>query len=53
APLARLESRIALQTLFTRFPKLTLAVPSTAIEYALQISTVGPERLPVRLNPGS
>ncbi|MEU4836904.1 cytochrome P450 family protein [Nocardia testacea] len=53
APLARLESRIALQTLFTRFPKLTLAVPSTAIEYAVQISTVGPEKLPVRLNPGS
>ncbi|WP_327150182.1 cytochrome P450 family protein [Nocardia sp. NBC_01329] len=51
APLARLESRIALQTLFTRYPKLTLAVPASAVEYTVQISTVGPERLPVRLKP--
>ncbi|MGW1742594.1 cytochrome P450 family protein [Nocardia sp. NPDC001965] len=53
APLARLESKIALQTLFTRFPKLILAVPSTEIEYAVQTSTAGPVEVPVRLNSAS
>lgn len=53
APLARLESRIALQTLFTRYPELTLAVPATEVAYTVQISTVGPEQLPVRLKPAS
>lgn len=53
APLARLESRIALRTLFTRYPELNLAVPATEVEYTVQISTVGPEALPVRLKPAS
>ncbi|MEV3963419.1 cytochrome P450 [Nocardia sp. NPDC050193] len=53
APLARLESRIALRTLFTRYPELNVAVPVSEVEYTVQISTVGPEALPVRLKPAS
>ncbi|MEU4432121.1 cytochrome P450 [Nocardia rhamnosiphila] len=53
APLARLESRIALRTLFTRYPDLALAVPPGEVEYTVQISTVGPEALPVRPKPAS
>ncbi|MEU4314376.1 cytochrome P450 [Nocardia sp. NPDC024068] len=53
APLARLEARIALQTLFTRYPDLDLAIPATDIDYLVQIATVGPASLPVRLKPGS
>lgn len=53
APLARLESRIALRTLFTRYPDLALAVPPAEVEYTVQISTVGPEALPVRLKPAA
>ncbi|MEU1982143.1 cytochrome P450 [Nocardia sp. NPDC019395] len=53
APLARLESRIALSTLFTRYPDLTLAVDAKDIEYTVQIPTVGPVTLPVRLGPAS
>jgi cytochrome P450 len=49
APLARLESRIALSALFNRYPDLTLAVDPADIEYFPQISTVGPVQLPVRL----
>ncbi|WP_328387269.1 cytochrome P450 family protein [Nocardia sp. NBC_00416] len=51
APLARLESRIALSTLFSRYPDLALAVPPAEVEYTVQISTVGPVALPVRLKP--
>ncbi|MFQ6395704.1 cytochrome P450 family protein [Nocardia sp. KC 131] len=51
APLARLESRIALSALFNRYPDLTLAVDPADIEYFTQISTVGPVQLPVRLKP--
>ncbi|NUS93625.1 MAG: cytochrome P450 [Nocardia sp.] len=51
APLARSESRIALSTLFSRYPDLALAVPIPEIEYTVQISTVGPVALPVRLKP--
>ncbi|MEU4344617.1 cytochrome P450 [Nocardia sp. NPDC023852] len=50
APLARLESRIALSMLFNRFPRLSLACDPTDIEYAPQISTNGPLALPVRLD---
>lgn len=53
APLARLESRIALATLFTRYPELTLAVDAEDIEYTVQISTVGPVALPVQLGPAA
>ncbi|MFE3444827.1 cytochrome P450 [Nocardia sp. NPDC059180] len=51
APLARLESRIALSALFRRYPDLTLAIDPAHIEYISQISTVGPLALPVRLIP--
>ncbi|MFQ6328269.1 cytochrome P450 family protein [Nocardia sp. CWNU-33] len=50
APLARLESRIALSMLFNRFPRLSLAGDPADIEYAPQISTNGPLTLPVRLD---
>ncbi|MGO4618095.1 cytochrome P450 [Nocardia sp. 2YAB30] len=50
APLARLESRIALSMLFNRFPRLSLACDPADIEYAPQISTNGPLVLPVRLD---
>lgn len=53
APLARLESRIALATLFTRYPALDLAVEPKDIEYTMQISTVGPVALPVRPGPAA
>ncbi|RDI54252.1 cytochrome P450 family protein [Nocardia mexicana] len=49
APLARLESRIALSMLFNRFPHLELACDPADISYATQISTTGPLELPVRL----
>ena len=51
APLARLESAIALSTLFGRFPKLELACPASELPYGPQIITAGPQRLPVRLRP--
>ncbi|WP_228003111.1 cytochrome P450 family protein [Nocardia australiensis] len=50
APLARLESRIALSALFNRFPRLTLAIDPADIQYTPQISTIGPIQLPVRLD---
>lgn len=53
APLARLESRIALATLFGRYPDLALTVDPGDIEYTLQISTFGPVALPVRLKPNA
>ncbi|MBB5918579.1 cytochrome P450 [Nocardia transvalensis] len=49
APLARLESRIALSMLFNRFPRLTLARDPADLGYANQISTTGPLAVPVRL----
>ncbi len=51
APLARLESAIALSTLFGRFPKLELACAASELSYGPQIITAGPQRLPVRLRP--
>ncbi|WP_280383235.1 cytochrome P450 family protein [Nocardia wallacei] len=51
APLARLESRIALSALFTHFPRLELARDPADLPYAMQISTTGPLALPVRLEP--
>ncbi|MFE9682188.1 cytochrome P450 [Streptomyces sp. NPDC006285] len=51
APLARMESAIALERLFTRFPELDLAVPET--DLARHSSFVGNSvrTLPVRLSP--
>ncbi|SPL96436.1 putative cytochrome P450 hydroxylase [[Actinomadura] parvosata subsp. kistnae] len=49
APLARLESRIALRTLFTRFPGLRLSVDADDIPYTSSLITEGPTELPVVL----
>jgi 2-hydroxy-5-methyl-1-naphthoate 7-hydroxylase len=51
APLARLESRIALEALFGRFPELSLATDSDAIQYNPSAITHGPLSLPVDLGP--
>ncbi|MGO4617944.1 cytochrome P450 [Nocardia sp. 2YAB30] len=51
APLARLELRIALSTLFSRFPQLSLACDPAQLPYPPQIMTSGPLCLPVHLEP--
>jgi cytochrome P450 len=51
APLARLEARIALSALFTRFPELRLAVDADEIDYTPSIFTEGPLSLPVITGP--
>ena len=48
APLARLEGRIALTTLFRRFPDLRLTEPPESLRWRLGASR-GPEQLPVSL----
>ncbi|MFJ1460784.1 cytochrome P450 [Nocardia sp. N2S4-5] len=50
APLARLESRIALSMLFNRFPRLALACDPADLAYVPQISTTGPVELPIVLD---
>ncbi|MEW9553252.1 cytochrome P450 [Nonomuraea sp. NPDC050783] len=50
APLARLEARIALSALFTRFPRLRLAVPEPELVHTPSIITEGPRVLPVLLS---
>jgi cytochrome P450 len=49
APLARLECRIALSSLFARFPGLRLAVAEDELPYTSSIITEGPMALPVHL----
>ncbi|SDI86548.1 cytochrome P450 family protein [Nonomuraea jiangxiensis] len=49
APLARLEMRIALSSLFGRFPDLRLAIKPEEIVYTNSIITEGPVELPVVL----
>ncbi|MCK2213270.1 cytochrome P450 [Actinomadura sp. ATCC 31491] len=51
APLARLEARVALSSLFARFPRLRLAVPPGEIRYTSSLITEGPVALPVVLDP--
>ncbi len=51
APLARLESRIALSALFTRYPRLSLACDPGDVPFGPQFLTVGPLSVPVRLVP--
>ncbi|MFI7636712.1 cytochrome P450 [Nonomuraea sp. NPDC049400] len=51
APLARLEARIALSSLFGRFPGLRLAVAEDEIVYSSSLITEGPVALPVALGP--
>jgi cytochrome P450 PksS len=47
--LARLEGRSALQSLFTRFPNIELAIPREQVRYKKTQSLRGLESLPVRL----
>ncbi|HUR07083.1 MAG TPA: cytochrome P450 [Nonomuraea sp.] len=49
APLARLEARIALSSLFGRFPQLRLAVGEGRLVYSASLITEGPVELPVVL----
>ena len=47
APLARLEGKIALTTLFGRFPDLRLAEPAEPVRWRKGLAFRGPERLMV------
>lgn len=49
APLARLEGRIALTTLFRRFPELRLAEPAQPVRWRRGMAFRGPDRLPLAL----
>lgn len=49
APLARLEGRVALQTLVQRFPRLRLAVPPQALRWRPSPNVRGLHSLPVHL----
>ncbi|GAA3469753.1 cytochrome P450 [Nonomuraea roseola] len=49
APLARLESRLALASLYRRLPELSLAIDPDDIPYSPSFFTVGPMSLPVNL----
>ena len=48
APLARLEGQIGLQTLFTKFPELQLAIPAQQLEWRSGVLFRGLKQLPVR-----
>jgi cytochrome P450 len=50
APLARLEGRIALTSLFRRFPGLTLAQPVESLRWKESLAARGVEALPVRVS---
>jgi cytochrome P450 len=50
APLARLEGRIALGTLLTRFPQLRLAVPAEQLTWRPSVLINGLDTLPVILH---
>jgi cytochrome P450 len=52
APLARLESRLALASLYRRLPDLSLAIDPDDIPYSPSFFTIGPLSLPVRLRGG-
>lgn len=49
APLARLEGEVAFRALLTRFPSLSLAVPSSSLRWRPSSLIHGLETLPVRL----
>jgi cytochrome P450 len=51
APLARLETRIAVGSLLARFPDLRLAVPAEDLRWRPSVLMHGLAALPVRLNP--
>jgi cytochrome P450 len=48
ATLARVETQIALQRLFTRFPNIRLAVPRSQVRYSRRPGTRGLVALPVK-----
>ncbi|MET0402274.1 MAG: cytochrome P450 [Cystobacter sp.] len=50
APLARLEGRIAIQTLVNRFPRLRLSRPVESLKWRKGILMRGPKQLPVSLS---
>lgn len=49
APLARMEARIALPALFSRFPEMTIAVPPQQLKPSLGFVFYAHQALPVRL----
>lgn len=49
AKLARVETALALQRLFTRFPALRLAVPRNRVRFSARVGTRGLVALPVKL----
>jgi cytochrome P450 len=49
AKLARVETAIALEHLFTRFPRLELAIPRSELRFSSRPGTRGLVALPVRL----
>lgn len=49
APLARLESRLALSTLYRRLPDLSLRIDPKDVPYSPSFFTVGPLSLPIDL----
>lgn len=53
APLARLESRLALETLYRRLPDLTLAIDPADIPYSPSFFTIGPLSIPINLGTTS
>lgn len=53
APLARLESRLALETLYRRLPDLTLAIDPADILYSPSFFTIGPLSIPINLGTTS
>ena len=49
AQLARIEAQVAIEKVFSRFPNLSLAVPSDVLRYTGQINLRALTALPVRL----
>ncbi|WP_157224212.1 cytochrome P450 family protein [Nocardia paucivorans] len=49
APLARLEGRLALETLYRRFPDLSLTIDPDDIPHTPSFFTIGPLSIPVNL----
>jgi cytochrome P450 len=47
APLARLEGQLAFESLFKRFPKLRLAIPTEELRWSSVASLRGFSRIPV------
>jgi cytochrome P450 len=49
AQLARVEAQVVTEELFSRFPKLSLAVPAAALRYTGRLGIRALTALPVRL----